>query len=1146
MVHRPQVCRTLLSALIAAVAPMPMAGAAPLSLAQFPAGSASRQPAPNVILTLDDSGSMAYYGEGTTMREDLSTSGMYALKSALHNLFDATTQNIPDGSIRLAWNALNRCRQFTDTSNGGCNGNNRMRRLDATHRANFLNWVGQPGTAYSSSHLGASGGTPTHQAFIAAGDYLRTASTSDQNSPWASDPYVTRDPMLSCRRSYNVLMTDGGWNWDGYSGPDVARPLGSNGDADGVRQTLPDGVVYSASPDAVTSAGAIQTRLYRQTGPNYSFTFNSTNYPISTLADLAFYYWATDLASGLSNNLKPLVRHPGTQTVGTGASAVTLQQYWNPKNNPATWQHMSTYVIGFRDAASWVMPSGQSAWPMWDSATNDTFGGSFSDLVTGAAAWPDPVAGTLGLTTLSENARKAELWHVALNGRGKFIPATSTEDLLRAFREIFGEIVNDTSTPVTSFANASASVARAATQEFTSGYEAADWKGYVYASTLAQGTGAASPAAGWGTKQVVGVRPNLTTADKLDALSASDIDQRLILSWRDTVGDSVGTLFEWASDESRLSTAQKTLLKAGNVTDTVAHQRLNFIRGDRSQEGAGMRTRGSRQGDIVNSQLWYVAQPVSNYSFDHYRDFAKTHKDRLPMVYVGGNDGMLHGFSGVDGSERIAYVPQGVVQNLHELTRTDYQHRYFVDGSPFSGDVNWGSSSTPDWRTLLVGTLGAGGKGYFVLDVTSPGSTAADASAVPSNFLKANAGTLVVMDKTAHPSVVPAAGSDAADIGHIMVPPVLEDDNAQKTTQIVRMNNGRWAVVMGNGVNSTNERPVLLVQYLDGDKSLFKLVAASSGADASGNGLSAPRLVDIDGNGTPDVVYAGDLRGNLWKFDVAAASASDWNVAFAGQPLYTAAHVAGQVSTVQPITAPPIVRANERGAGGLMVAFGTGRNLTEADRTSTAVQSIYSVLDNTRYKLVSGKVVIDTSSVTPTRIGSGVADLVQQTVGATTITGAGNSAARTFWTVSQNTVTYTGQGAQKGWYLNLPVGGERILEQMRFYDQSNNIELISEVPASGGGLAEETCSPPPTEVKKYRTLLNIMDGKRPSVQVLDTNGDGSYNAVSDQNASRMTASPTENRIRGATKEIRLGSNALKDELARMPEIPLRPNWRQLQ
>ena len=154
------------------------------------------------------------------------------------------------------------------------------------------------------------------------------------------------------------------------------------------------------------------------------------------------------------------------------------------------------------------------------------------------------------------------------------------------------------------------------------------------------------------------------------------------------------------------------------------------------------------------------------------------------------------------GKELLAYIPQGIAQgNLRKLTDTTYSHQYYVDGSPFTGDAYIGT--TPKWTTVLVGSLGAGGKGYFVLDVTDP-----------SKFTNTNAASLVLLDTTA---------TTDADIGNIVTPPVIDDANTGKSRQIVRMNNGRWAAVMGNGVNSTNEAAVLLIQYLDGDKALKKV-----------------------------------------------------------------------------------------------------------------------------------------------------------------------------------------------------------------------------------------------------------------------------------------------------------------------------------
>jgi type IV pilus assembly protein PilY1 len=1139
------VTRTLVSILIGAIGAPNAALAAQWPLAQYPAGSASREPAPNVIVSVDDSGSM-----GAT--------GIATLKDALKQTF--ASSNVADDQIRLAWQSMNRCNGIPSSSIA-CGNKNAMKPLSGAHRTDFLTWV---------DTLLPGSGTPSHQMVRNAGDYLMRTDLG-VDSPWASLPGTTLSPVVSCRKSFNIFMTDGGWN---SSATTQAAHIDGNrttanytviggGNIDGANRTLGDGTTaYTANSN--------QTKIYKDSWgyDTYNFTqkvrvCNNGGHNcqdvdqqvqengLNTLSDLSFYYWATDLQPGISNDLKPIIKKSGAETFGTGPSATIIPEFWNSKNDPATWQHMVNYTIGFG--------AGASAWtgsPVFDKA--DPYGGDFSKLIQGTATWPSPLCGdnsngsgnkacdaTAGYSE-RDNERRVELWHMAINARGKYVPAPDAAALVTAFKEIIGTIIADTSTPLTSFTSASSSVTRTGTEQYSSGYAATAWSGYIKADSLARGTGTNSASTAWGIKTTVAAPNNyITTADKLDALSATDITNRLILTTNDAT--NAGVSFEWSTGTTLLSAPQKTLLNSGSI----GQDRLNFLRGDRSKEGSPFRTRDSRQGDIVNSALWYVGTPASNYSFADYRTFASSHKARLPMLYVGGNDGMLHGFSAKDGSEKIAYVPKGVIKNLPALSTSSYTHAYYVDGSPFSGDVDWGTSS-PDWHTLLIGTLGAGGKGYFVLDVTKPGTTATDGTGIATNFAKSNAASLVVMDKT-----VPkgdATTGDAEDIGHIMVAPVAEDTNPQKVTQITRMNNGRWAVVMGNGYNSTNERPVLLIQYLDGSKELKKIVAGSTAAAIS-NGLSAPRLVDINGDGKPDVVYAGDLQGNMWKFDVSSALDSEWSMSFGGSPLYTAVYTSGNSSSAQPITAPPIVKPNDRGAGGLMVAFGTGKNLTEGDRTdTTSKHTIYSVLDNTHYKRSGGQVVIDTSLVTPAAVGTGVGNLQQQTVvTATPFDGSGVSTGRKFWNVSQNTVDYEGTGtghvgAKMGWYLNLPETGERILDPMSFYDGSNNLEVLSEVPGSGGSAAEESCDPPVTLPRKYRTFLNIMDGKKPGVQILDLNGDLAYSAAldKDKGVSRMEASIKEGRATNAKTEIRKGSDDKEDKFAKMPELPMRPSWRQLQ
>lgn len=1104
MKTHPHFKKTLLCAVIGAVFAPCSATAAPLSFSTLPPGQMAIPPTPNVVLSVDNSGSM-----GSAVGGGDAQSKMFRLKEALTNVFNDTAL-LPDGKIRLAWQAM--WNNNGEPNNITVGATNSMKVLDATHRANFQTFVGK---------LKANNGTPSHQMMFNAYNYMRTGKSI--NSPWASVPGTTETPYMSCRRAYHIFMTDGAWN--GQSA--AVHP----GNTDNNNITLPDGTIYNVASD--------QSNVYKGALGNL-------------LADWAMRMWAEDLQPTIPDDLKPSTTDgvPATETHG----AVSLQRYWNPKHNPATWQHLVHYTIGYgTDAYSW--PSA----PHWDLVNDDNYGGDYTKLVQGTVAWVPTVFGNLNANN------PAELWHMAINSRGKFYPTGPGRKytLQDAFKKIIENINLQNTADTTSVAASASTNIRTDLQKFTASYNPKKWSGGIKADKIST-AGTLSP--DWmdgGTQRDTGY--------KLDNRTYSS---RVILTTNDVT--NIGVPFEWEAGTTKLSSVQKTLLNDGGHGEN----RVNYLRGQRTYENSTgtpyFRIRDSVQGDIVNSTVWFVDKPVSNYTDSSYKSFAKTHAKRFGMVYVGGNDGMLHGFKAADGEELIAYIPKAVIPELTKLSDPGYTHQYYVDGSPFTGDVNIGNPSTNDWRTLLVGALGAGGKGYFILDVTNPGNATGSPS---SNFSTGNANNLVVMDKTIHPSAPLTSGSDDEDIGHIFAAPVMDDNNVFKSAQISRMNDGRWAVVLGNGYNSKNERPVLLIQYLDGAKELKKIVATgnqtltgvpANDVNVTGNGLSAPKPVDINSDGKIDVVYAGDLKGNLWKFDLTSDVASDWSVATWNnstatpcnqattkcQPMFTATYINGKR---QPISAPPIVKPNDRGAGGVMVAFGTGVNVTDTDRISTDVQSVYSLLDNTRYEQLTNKLVVNTDVSPPPGKNPGVVpesitgrgDLVQQTMG-TQHSGTGVSSGLNFWEMSQNSVNYKAAlgATKKGWYFDLPVTSERVLRQMSFFDGSNNLMVYSLTPAYGGtGSNEESCEPAGTPEKAYMTLLNIMDGKKPGIQVMDRDGDGLYNS-SDNGVSRMTLPPGAVGSVTGKKTIKLtgkmGGVDKDIELNRMPEQPLRPSWRQIQ
>ncbi|WP_422843431.1 PilC/PilY family type IV pilus protein [Acidovorax sp. M2(2025)] len=1181
--------------------------------------------APNVIISVDDSGSMNF-GVKTGSDGSTATGPGYTepdingkwkddarrvkvLQYALNKVFK-DKELIPENKLRIAWQSMNNGTQKNVNAAGMVTQS--MRPIDAVvgtnkvHRDNFLAFV---------NGLAPGSGTPLHRLPSQADAYMRRPLNN--TSPWATDPGGTGSKSteyLGCRRNYHILMTDGRWNG-----------AVSGGDQDGQNwPVLGDRQAFSTTSD--------QTKIYHD---NYTDTisdwaFKSWMDPLQPAANLKdsdklkpskIYDEApaTELFSATRNKFK-IVTATGNTTSkrkaaclsmsgewlggttdncrvpdGTETKSVNLQKYWNPKYNPATWPHMVTYTIGFSDDAT--------TWPGADNIIGPTakvpfgYDNSFIDLVTGFQTWPAMDA---------EDKRALDLWHASINGRGRFYSVSEAEDLAKAFTEIIGKI-NEESAPLPDEIAGGGSTSGYNVSQSNAGIFASiyspkrAWSGSITATRAIEPEEYACP-----TKEDPGLKcirfPDVvagwqgkSTADRLDELTSADIENRLVLSWSDDT--KKGIPFKWTSGTSiGYSTAQKLALlgvtSGDTTTDPLKTQGINivnYIRGDRSLEGTTsakpLRERFSRQGDIVNSEIWYTGRPISNYGMG-YSSFVTAQKNRTPVLYVGGNDGMLHGFSATDGKELIAYVPRGVVSGLKDLTDKDYQHRYYVDGSPMTGDIKDGTN----WKTLLVGALGAGGKGYFVLNVTNP-----------SSFGSTPVADLVVMDRTrakgeAAPDCSVLSGSaktdcltaveEDKDIGNIVAQPGRNPANLQESTQITRMNNGRWAVVMGNGYNSANQRPVLLVQYLDGtDKKLLRIQAttvATGTGNANDNGLASPALVDLNGDGKTDVVYAGDNLGNLWKFDLTSTDDTKWKVAFGdNKPLFTARGPVKLTDTtrgqIQPITAPPIVRANDRtmtvgsGAsaktvaiGGMMVAFGTGRNLTANDRRTDItqnVQTLYSVLDNTRYRMNTDKTALevhpgagdcdtapDTCVPTPAPVGTMANDgkpLAKQTI--TTVDGD-------FATINATQELKKATWKDyKGWYVDLPFAGERLLKPMQFFDGSNILAVYSESPSgtknSESDNINESCVPVKVDTSagsQFRTLINIMDGKLPSVQLVDYDNNGIYN-TDDKKVARApvkTGTPVLITKRDRIQDLTGGGGA-RDTLNRMPEQSMRPSWRQL-
>jgi type IV pilus assembly protein PilY1 len=475
------------------------------------------------------------------------------------------------------------------------------------------------------------------------------------------------------------------------------------------------------------------------------------------------------------------------------------------------------------------------------------------------------------------------------------------------------------------------------------------------------------------------------------------------------------------------------------LSDGLGERRLDFLRGDSTYEFQGgvgtFRNRNltSKLGDIVSSAPVFVGRPSffypDNLESVPYSSFVTANASRTRMVYAGANDGMLHGFDAATGAERIAFIPSEVFANLHYLTRRGYSHRYYVDGTPTVGDVFYGGA----WHTLLVGGLNRGGRSIYALDVTSP-----------SVFSETNASTIYRWEFT------------DTDLGYTYSRPAL-----------VRMHNGQWAAVFGNGYNNTGTgRAYLYFVNVETGALIRKIDLAGHGDASTPNGLATPALVDLNGDSIVDYAYAGDLRGNLWKFDLTSSNPANWRSTFgttaAPEPLYVALDGSG---VPQPITSKPEVTRGPRGAG-MAILFGTGKFLELTDKSPTQRQSFYGIYDpntNTSADQFSGRALLTQQSI-----------LAQLTIG---------TPARRV-RVTSNNVIATGN---HGWYMDLLDPGSIFTGEMQVTNsvlRNGRIIFTTLIPdpdvcSAGGG--------------SWLMEMDALTGSRLTDTPFDLNGDNQFN-----------------------------------------------------
>ena len=733
---------------------------------------------------------------------------------------------------------------------------------------------------------GKKGSTPLREGLDMVGLYFHmTETTGSIESDFEVSP-ISTDAGGACQQNFAIIISDGAWD----------------------------------------GGAAGEKNIDGDNGPPYADDFSNT------LADTAMYYYENDLAPAVADEV--------------------------PTNfyDKATWQHMVTYGVTFGvnghldpdDYDLYNIDPDQRVYP----------------------TWPSP----LGSDDDALKAKIDDIYHAAVNGRGKYLSAKTPQELIAFLKEAIDDVVARIGSGAGVTINGEE--IDAGSTVYQSIYNTEGWTGDVKAYALDPETGEV-------------IRSSYLWSAEKQLKDRDWNTERKIATFNGTAG----TPFRYDADQAALFDMLST--------DAVEAQNMvAYLRGDSSLEvknGGTYRnrnfkineltTRDTKLGDIVHSA------PV----FHSYVKDDTTHK----MIYAGANDGMLHAFNADTGEEVFAYVPRLVFNRLKNLTEPSYDHEFFVDLTPYVTFVNAPvDGGGTEQRAYLVGGLGKGGRGYYSLNVTDPLAIASETDLAgnvlweyPKNNLKVtdatNASPIVITTNNDHGlttgdfveitgvegntaanglhkitvqsastfSLLNADGSSTSGSGNYIGGGTLcpDPDLGYSYSRAFTVNsslqdvngNHRWVTIFGNGYNSANLKAVLYVLDAHTGELLKKIDTGFGGPGSNCNGLSIPVLVDVDNDDLVDYAYAGDLRGNLWKFNLTSSDINNWAVTYADvdgtpMPLFTAKNGAN----VQPITSmPDVMRPLDPNQHGYIVVFGTGRYLGPRDFSNTQVQTVYGIWD---------------------------------------------------------------------------------------------------------------------------------------------------------------------------------------------------------
>ncbi len=982
---------------------------------------------------------------------------------------------------------------------------------EPTSRLPFYQWLypkrAEQQTFTLSAALRAHAFCSSEQAYL---DYPQAAPDSLNN------------PEHGCRKNFHVIFTDG--YWEDLMPKKTPPPRGFDPPSwlennDGKKNDLP--------PPSQQSYGRTQGITQYDPTADYARIFQDQN--TGMLADVAFYSWITDLRPdlGIDKHAVPIMIR--------AVSGTPEEVFWNPLNDPADWQHLNTFTVGFGVAGNVHYPEGDyKTNPDGSPCTNPD--GTPCTIVKNGFPGEYKAIGLRSSGWLSEEipvpVKVDDTWHAGINGRGGYLNAGDPSELATHFQEVLnliGTMAQDSSA-------AAAAVNTGSTASKDMVYQArlnsAGWSGDVRSFQVSAGLGN-PPCA---TVEVV---PGQLCQDPAsgdyyqsaaDALREATHDTRLIITAApsETTKDQEGVPFSWddLSDIGKLDFLTGAGFTGNDPTTATKEQkleaqaRLAYVAGDKTYEVDDkiyrFRTRPllpvpnkvaackdpasnptactNLLGDFINSAPVMVGPPAFYYNATDYIAYKEKMKDRVALVYAGANDGMLHAFYADTLEEAFAFIPPVLMEQeaargpnanggLHQLTLTDYSHQNYVDGPIATGDVKFSDT----WHTMLVGTLGLGAQALYALDVTDAPPTAAS--------LESDAKKLFQWEFTDR-------GDGDPDLGYVFGRPAIVRVRAKLAGA---GSEPIWVVITGNGYNSSAEdgsraagcdapdqdqagkapcgQAVLYVIAMDDGRVIKKIETGVGRLNDPLNPSNDPSKGRSNALGQATVVTRSIESGDIIADFAYAADLFGNLYRFdltgnsdepAVRTLFSAVDAKG---IAQPITAPIAVAPHPLGLGTL-VLFGTGKYLDLADidaNPEPQVQSFYAIWDigsNTQ-KAVSRKALLAQKFLeTNLRMTTGEgASIEEVTRGRTSTTNSIDWSKNLGWYIDFDIEKETVGGLNKG---------ERVVTEPEV--QGGRVIFVSLVPetnpCAGGGYS-------------WINALDVRNGSRLGITPFDFDLDGS-------------------------------------------------------